>query len=237
MINGKKVLAITLARAGSTSVPHKNRRQLNGVPLIEYTIEAALGSKYIDFYCVSTDDPIIGNITRAYGVTKMDRSPELANDTAKSADALIEAALKCSKEAPGFRRYVPYDYVVELMATNPFKTAEDIDRCIEMLDESEDDVPSVIAITKENNAHPRRLKTLGSNNTLMSVWEEPPEARRQDMTPDVYLRCGAIYAVRTEYLMENKKRYEDGKSRGYIMEGPSVNIDTEEDFKLASLLL
>ena len=50
-----KILAITLARGGSKSVLKKNIREIAGKPLIAYTIEQALQSKFIDDYIVSTD--------------------------------------------------------------------------------------------------------------------------------------------------------------------------------------
>ena len=39
MINGKKVMGITLARGGSKRVPQKNVIDVNGKPLIQYTID------------------------------------------------------------------------------------------------------------------------------------------------------------------------------------------------------
>ena len=45
MINKKKVLAITLARGGSKSVPNKNIKKILGKPLIYYTIKEVLKSK------------------------------------------------------------------------------------------------------------------------------------------------------------------------------------------------
>ena len=56
MIGNKKILAITLARGGSKSVPRKNIKEICGKPLIAYTIEEALKSSYIDDFIVSTDD-------------------------------------------------------------------------------------------------------------------------------------------------------------------------------------
>ena len=56
MINGKSVLGITLARGGSKRVPKKNIKDINGKPLIQYTIDEVKKSKYIDRYIVSTED-------------------------------------------------------------------------------------------------------------------------------------------------------------------------------------
>jgi CMP-N-acetylneuraminic acid synthetase len=52
-------LALIPARGGSKRLPGKNILDLNGKPLIEWTIQASLGSKYIDKIMVTTDDVII----------------------------------------------------------------------------------------------------------------------------------------------------------------------------------
>ena len=48
MFNKEKVLAIIPARKGSKRLPFKNRLDLNGKPLISWTIESAIKSSYID---------------------------------------------------------------------------------------------------------------------------------------------------------------------------------------------
>jgi CMP-N,N'-diacetyllegionaminic acid synthase len=62
MINGKRVLAITLARGGSRGIIKKNIVPINNKPLLSYTIEEALKSKYIDNYIVATDDKDIEQV-------------------------------------------------------------------------------------------------------------------------------------------------------------------------------
>ena len=64
MINGKSVLAITLARGGSKGVVKKNITNLNGKPLLQYTTDEVKKSKYIDHYIVSTDDVEIENVCK-----------------------------------------------------------------------------------------------------------------------------------------------------------------------------
>ena len=56
MINNKTILAIIPARGGSKGIPHKNIKDLNGKPLIAWTIKESLKSKYIDKLIVSTED-------------------------------------------------------------------------------------------------------------------------------------------------------------------------------------
>ena len=67
MIRSEDILAIIPARGGSKGVPRKNIRELDGKPLIAYTIEAAIGSRYINRLIVSTDEEEIAEICRSWG--------------------------------------------------------------------------------------------------------------------------------------------------------------------------
>ena len=69
------------ARAGSKRIPRKNLYNINGKPLIAYSIEAALNSKVFDSVIVSTDSEEIAEESRKYGALVPElRSPELSND-------------------------------------------------------------------------------------------------------------------------------------------------------------
>ena len=48
MINNKVVCSLIPARGGSKGIPRKNMVEINNKPLITYTIQASLNSKYID---------------------------------------------------------------------------------------------------------------------------------------------------------------------------------------------
>ena len=86
----KKVLAIIPARSGSKGIKDKNIINLNGKPLIAYSIEAGLKSKYIDKVVVTTDGEEIAKVARAYGAEVPFMRPDyLASDTAKTIDAVM----------------------------------------------------------------------------------------------------------------------------------------------------
>ena len=93
MIRPEDILSIIPARGGSKGVPRKNIRELDGKPLIAHTIEAALGSGYINRLMVSTDDEEIADISQKWGAdVPFLRPVELATDTAK-AIAVVKHAL------------------------------------------------------------------------------------------------------------------------------------------------
>ena len=85
-----KIIAIIPARGGSKGIPRKNIRLLAGKPLIAYSIEAALKSRYINKVVVSTEDAEIAEISRRYGVEIIKRPEELAKDESPTIDAIIK---------------------------------------------------------------------------------------------------------------------------------------------------
>ena len=100
MINKKSILAITLARGGSKGVHKKNIADLNGKPLLQYTIDEVKKSKYIDNYIVSTDDIDIKNLCKKLDVNYFERKP--ASDTQTTSEGLLEVIKKQNK----------YDYII-----------------------------------------------------------------------------------------------------------------------------
>ena len=76
MINDKKVLGIVLARAGSKGLPDKNSKLLNGKPLIQYSLEAGIGSRYIDEMIISSDCELCNDVAQSLGVVVPFKRPD-----------------------------------------------------------------------------------------------------------------------------------------------------------------
>jgi CMP-N,N'-diacetyllegionaminic acid synthase len=226
------ILGVTLARGGSKTVPRKNIRLLDGHPLIAYTINEALKSKFITRYIVSTDDVEIQGVARVCGAdAPFLRPAEYATDTASSVSALQHAVRWVEKEEG-----VCFDYIVELMCTNPLKTAGDIDGCLEKLINTGAD--SVIAVHKLYDHHPMRIKKIINDKIVDYCVPEILESRRQDLKPDAYIRSGSIYAMKRSHLMDDGLRYGSENSRPYILpESRAVNVDTEIDFLVAEEMI
>ena len=233
MISNKNVLAITLARGGSKSIYKKNIALLKNKPLISYTINAALDSKYIDEYIISTDDKEIADVAENLGATIPFLRPEnLSSDTASSADALIHA-VNAYEEITKKK----YDYIIELMCTNPFKSGEMIDDIISTLDRNEK-ADAVITVERLLDHHPARIKKIENGYIRDFCVEEELESRRQDLKPEAYIRNGNIYALRRDLLMTQKARYGTNFCVPYYKENiPSANIDEPSDFYKAEYLL
>ena len=118
------ILGVIPARGGSKGIPRKNIKMIAGKPLIAWTIEAAKGSKLLDRFVVSTEDPEIAEISRKYGAEVIDRPAELATDEASTLSVLQHAI-----------SIIKADTVVILQPTSPVRDTDLIDRCIRRFQE------------------------------------------------------------------------------------------------------
>ena len=114
------ILGITPARGGSRGIPRKNLAQVCGKPLIAWTIEAALRSRLLSRYIVSTEDPGIAAVSRSCGAEVLPRPAHLATDEATTLSVLRHVLGE-----------IPAETVVLLQCTSPVRVEGLIDRCIE----------------------------------------------------------------------------------------------------------
>jgi len=225
------ILGVTLARGGSKSIKNKNLAKIKGKPLIYYTIKEAMKTKELTEYVVSTDSSKIKKVAQKY---KADvpflRPKKFSKDNSSSASALKHALIECEKI---FNK--KFDYVVELMATNPLKKALDIKNVIKILLKNKTD--SVIAVNQLFDHHPARIKKIVKGKLYDFAIKEKLESRRQDLKPNAYVRSGSIYAMSRRYVI-NEKRYFSGKSFAYILPMErTINIDDKNDLIIAKTKL
>jgi len=233
MIKDKKVLVNILARAGSTGVKDKNIADVGGNPVLWYSVTEALKSKYADAICVSTDSEKYAKVAEDAGVkVPFLRAAEYSTKSSTAADASKWTTLeyeKYSKEK--------YDYIVDFMNSNPFKIVDDLDRCIEILNEN-DNADTVVAVNRVWDGHPDRIKQIIDGE--LQDWpgtNEVLESLRQDLTPPAYIRCGSVYAMKRHVLIDEGNRR--GKvSIPYVMPDERVcNIDEPKDLLTAKSMM
>ncbi|GKX65523.1 cytidylyltransferase domain-containing protein [Inconstantimicrobium mannanitabidum] len=229
MINDKNILAIIPARGGSKGLPRKNVKELDGKPLISYTIEEAKKSKYIDRIVVSTEDEEIAKVSKQFGAqVPCLRPQELAEDYSTSVDCVLHM-LKWLKYS---ENYTP-DYVCLLQCTSPLRDSDDIDGAIEKIIEIGMD--AVVSIC-EAEVNPYWTTILNGDKLEYFLEEGRKITRRQEL-PKVYRVNGAIYLIETKVFVENKT-FEPENLTGFIMNNNrSIDIDNNEDFMLAELLI
>ena len=72
-----KIVSLILARGGSKEIPNKNIVDINGFPLIYYTIKSSVDS-IINETWVSTGSKIIKNISLSYNVKVIAKGAKIA---------------------------------------------------------------------------------------------------------------------------------------------------------------
>ena len=229
MINNKSVLCLILARGGSKGVKNKNIRNLNGKPLISYSIDSVKKSKYIDKVVLSSDNNKIRNIAIGLGIEAPFKRPShLARDNSNVNDAFLHALNWVEK-----KNNTKYDYILQIQCTNPMVQPKDIDSVILKLHKTKAD--SVISVNKIESHHPARIKKIVKDKIVDFGTKEIPFSNRQNLKPDAYIRNGSIYSCRRDKV---KDRVGSNNSRPYIMPMErSINIDSELDFKLAEIIM
>ena len=225
MFGKPNILAIIPARGGSKGIPRKNIRPLCGKPLIAYTIEAALDSKYIDRVVVSTEDEEIAGVAREYGAEVIERPPELADDFAPTEPSLEHVA-RYMEEIEGYRT----DVMVLLQPTSPLRNSQHIDEALKTFFTSKYD--SLLSVCLSHIF----LWKLDNGEPLPLNYDFQNRPRRQDKQPE-YRENGAIYITKCDILMSEHNRL-GGKIGLCIMPAEdSWEIDTEFDFWLCEQLI
>jgi N-acylneuraminate cytidylyltransferase/CMP-N,N'-diacetyllegionaminic acid synthase len=222
-----KVLAIIPARGGSKGVPRKNIIEINGKPLINYTIETGLSAKkkgLIQELIVSTDDKEIANISLDAGATVPFLRPDyLSNDTAKSVDVMIHA-YEFYKD-----KGIIFDTILLLQPTTPLRTVEDIDSSLQVFKKNK--ATSLISCYKEE--YICDLVSYHKHGDFGIALNEGHNkgGRRQELE-DLYVRNGAIYITTVEQMIENHRVFDDVPALYVMPKDRSINIDCMDDVEL-----
>ena len=221
-------IAIIPARSGSKGLPDKNILDLNGHPLMYYTIKAALKSGCFDTVMVSTDSEKYADIAKSCGAeVPFLRSEELSSDTAGSWDVVREVLTQYKVMGNSF------DYVALMQPTSPLRNAEDIKNAFKML--SRDNVHTVVSVTEVE--HPVQWCFTMPECGSMKTYAESPynQMRRQDLETH-YRENGAIYIVNASKILNRDYNYYGDNCYGYVMPGErSIDIDSKMDFMIADM--
>lgn len=221
MINGHRVLAVVLARGGSTGLPGKNLMPLAGRPVIAWSILAGQESALVDRTIVSTDDPAIAAAAKqAGGEIPFLRPPELAAPEATVHGALIHALDHVGES---------YDYIVALQATSPLRRGEDIDRTLKTCVDAGAPVCISVSPCEKSIYWSYHLGNGGQLRPVMGAdWHE---RRRQDLPP-VFAPNGAVYVARVDWYRRNRTFIDPATVACVMPRERSLDIDTAFDLKM-----
>ena len=220
-----EILGIVTAKGRSTGLPNKNLHPFCGRPLLSWTIEASLRSRYVNRTVVSSETEKILKLSEGLGANVIERPLELATDTASSIAVMMHAVdyLKRTED------YKP-DVLVLLQPTSPLRTCEDIDNSIELYLGSK---CSAVISGYEPRKNPLKDLLINDDGRLAAIMDEKfPFSPRQQL-PRAFRPNGAIYIVDAGLFVKSQSLLTDDTKPFFMDEPRSIDIDNIEDLQAA----
>jgi N-acylneuraminate cytidylyltransferase len=190
-----EVLAIVPARGGSKGLPNKNILPLLGHPLIAYSIQAAKESSLVSRVLVSTDSPVIAEVSKKYGAdVPFIRPSELAADLSRDLE-VFQHALQWLDKNEGYKP----DLVIQLRPTSPVRPKGLLDDAITRLNKSDADS---LRIVTASPITPYKMWFVDNETSIMRPLlsldgvAEPFNEPRQSL-PKTYWQIGTLDVIRT----------------------------------------
>lgn len=228
------IYAMIPMRSGSKGIPNKNIRELNGIPLCFYSINAALNSK-ADYVVINTDssdyiDFIKNNIDKYCSVDEninkkliyFIRDPDLGQDTTTTEGVMLDCIEKLTLD--------DNDTFILIQATNPFITTTDINNCINLYGVNKRSVLSAVKFD-------RFIWKKSNNNFTSFNYDYMNRKRRQDVMEKYYIENGAIYINKVFNVTKFQNRLDDSPIIYEMNFISQFEIDTEEDWNFCELLI
>jgi N-acylneuraminate cytidylyltransferase len=224
-----RCLAVIPARGGSKRVPKKNIRPMLGVPLMARTIAAARDSGLFGRIVVSTDCEDTAAVAREHGAeVPFLRAAGLADDHTPVSAATLDVLERLDPEGQEF------DHVCQLMANCPLRTADDVVDSHRQFVES--GANSQISVVRYGWQNPWWAMERDDDYALRPLFAERLTQRSQDLPP-LFCPTGAIWWARAASLRRHGTFHTDDRTGWEIDWRNGLDIDTEDDWELAALLL
>ncbi|WP_131110556.1 pseudaminic acid cytidylyltransferase [Sulfuricystis thermophila] len=220
-------LAVIPARGGSKRIPRKNIRPFAGLPIIAWSIRAAIESRCFDRILVSTDDEEIAAVARAFGAeTPFLRPRELADDHTGTIPVVAHAIDWQNEQS------MPATEVCCIYATAPFVRAEDLQRGLQVLQES--GAEYAFSVTTYPFPIQRAIRITADGRVEM-LQPEHFHSRSQDLE-EAWHDAGQFYWGRAAAWLAGKPLFSHDAAPVPLPRHRVQDIDTLEDWERAEWL-
>lgn len=224
-----RTLCLIPARSGSKRVPNKNILNVNGHPLLAYTISAAVESGIFDLVMVSTDSEEYANIARHYGAeVPFLRPAEFAEDSSPDIEWVAFTLERLSSQERQF------DLFSILRPTSPFRTASTIQRA--MLQFRSADYADSIRAVELCTQHPGKMWRF-LDDLLVPVLAVQPEGTQwfsspTQSLPEVWVQNASLEIARVKCVTDQNS-ISGSKIIGFKTQFPEgIDINLPEDVLL-----
>tara|TARA_R100000995_G_C3424066_1_gene95345 strand:+ start:45 stop:683 length:639 start_codon:yes stop_codon:yes gene_type:complete len=211
-----KIISVITARGGSKGVPRKNIIDINGKPLIWYSINASLNSNINETW-VSTEDKEIKQVSLNCGAKVIDRPLELADDIIMPDAALLHAA-----------KNIDFDILVFIQPCAALIKPKFINLGIDRI--IKEGYDSSFAVVRES------WMPVWDLNVNPIDWDINSRPRRQDKN-EWFKEAGMFYVTTRKNLLESGLRYSGNIGVVEIPLQDSFQIDNQQDLDLIRKVL
>ena len=226
--NKKKqvIIAIIPARSGSKSIKDKNIKLLLKKPLIAWSIESCLKSKYISRIYISTDSKKYANISRKFGpVEILIRPKKLSKDSSTDYEMINHAIKNIDYN---------YEFIAHIRPTTPLRKVSDLNSAMKLFLKSDcNSLRSVHEMPESSyksvEIKNKKLKSLKNLKLNMDQINAPRQNFSKTYSPN-----GVIDIYRKNFILKNKKLF--GKKVIAYITSFSPEIDNSEDLKFVKFL-
>lgn len=228
MIDQETILGIIPAYDAGVGLIGQNLYPVLDKPLLQYTIEEARKSQYLNRLIVSSEDPEIIEFAETFGV---EADNGCLDHSLQDQDKLVEAVLHTldrleeSDQLP--------DVVVVLSPMTPLRSVEEIEAAILQFLENESD--SLVSVHPVKDAPNQYLRAHDDGWEYACQGQSPA---REEALGDGYLINDAIYIVTPQFLREHRQWIVKGASGLFMMDAASgVNVNDLADVYQVEALL
>jgi CMP-N-acetylneuraminic acid synthetase len=215
------ITALLPMKANSERIPNKNFKSISGKPLFAWMLQVLCDLDFVDRVIINTDansDAFNGYLGNAKIVLRK-RSPDLCGDMV-SMNKIIEDDILSDKN----------NIFLMTHTTNPLISKETFKKAIERFTHRDKSLfDSLYSTTKFQG----RFYYEGS----VAINHNPDELLRTQDLPPVFLENSCLYLFEKDTFLQTKTRIGKKPILFVTPQLESVDIDTEDDWLIASLLL
>ena len=216
----KKIIALVPMRHHSQRVPGKNFRDLAGKPLFHHIIETLYRVPLINGIVVDTDSPvIIQQLKEKFPkVHVIDRPQHLCADNISMNEILMFDTGQ-----------IPADLYIQTHSTNPLLTADTIHKALQLLMTRYPTYDSLFSVT--------RVQARLWNSLAQPINHNPSILLQTQDLPPVYEENSCFYGFTRQTLEIRRTRVGERPFLFEISKSESWDIDEEEDFSIAEMIM
>lgn len=196
--------------------------------MMAYGVSAALNSGLFGKVVVSSDDPEIGRIGQWYGAEFIERPAELATDTAKSIDAVTHVL-----RILGQRGHNP-EYLCQIFPNCPLVISDDVIAQGKLF--CGENRKFQISVVTYRCVYPEWAMVADAEGRGQWAMGKEFIGRSQDCAR-TFCPTGAVWWARCADLLEQNTFYGSPFHLAEMDANRGVDIDDEEDLRLAELLV